>query len=158
MPLTVSIVTQERSVLDRDDVQRLIVPTSEGQITVLPGHAPLMASLAGGRRTAGDAAHPPPTGEMIAAVPGDEIAIAIHGGFIQVAGDRVTVLADAAEHVDEIDEARAEAGRARAEQRIAGPPPDAEVVDLLRAQLALQRALLRLHVRRRSATGAPSAR
>ena len=158
MPLTVSIVTQERSVLERDDVQRLIVPTSEGQITVLPGHSPLMASLAGGRRIAGDAAHPPPTGEMIAAVAGEEIAMAIHGGFIQVANDLVTVLADAAEHVDEIDEARAETAQSRAEQRIAGPGPDAEAVELLRAQLALQRALLRLRVRRRSPTGAPSAR
>ena len=159
MPLTVSIVTQERSVLERDDVQRLIVPTSEGQITVLPGHAPLMAGLAGSRRPVVDAAQPRPTSEMIAVVPGEEIAIAIHGGFMQVANDYVTVLADAAEHVDEIDEARAEAARERAERRIAGPRTGAEAADLLRAQLALQRALLRLRVRRRrSAAGAPSAR
>ena len=46
MPLRLSIVTAERAVLDRDDMQRLIVPTSEGQITVLPSHAALMASLA----------------------------------------------------------------------------------------------------------------
>ena len=145
MPLSLSIVTQERTVLEWDDVRRLIAPTTEGQITVLPSHAPLMASLA--------------IGEMVAIAPNDESSMAIHGGFIQVARDEVTVLADAAERVDEIDEARAEAARERAEQRLAGAPSAAEAIDLLRAQLALQRALLRLRVRRRrgSPTGAPSA-
>ena len=145
MPLSLSIVTQERTVLERDDVRRLIVPTTEGQITVLPSHAPLMASLA--------------IGEMVAIAPDDESSMAIHGGFIQVARDQVTVLADAAERVDEIDEARAEAARERAEQRLTGALSAAEAIDLLRAQLALQRALLRLRVRRRrgSPTGAPSA-
>ena len=145
MPLSLSIVTQERTVLERDDVRRLIVPTTEGQITVLPSHAPLMASLA--------------IGEMVAITLDEEITIAIHGGFMQVAADRVTVLADVGERVDEIDEARAEAARERAEQRLAGARSAAEAVDLLRAQLALQRALLRLRVHRRrgSPTGVPSA-
>ena len=145
MPLSLSIVTQERTVVERDDVRRLIVPTTEGQITVLPSHAPLMASLA--------------IGEMVAIAPDDESAMAVHGGFIQVARDEVTVLADAAERVDQIDEARAEAARERAEQRLTDARSVAEAIDLLRAQLALQRALLRLRVRRRrgSPTGAPSA-
>ena len=145
MPLTLSVVTQERSVVERDDVARLIVPTTEGQITILPSHAPLMASLA--------------FGEMIAMTPDEEVPMAVHGGFIQVANDHVTVLADAAERVDEIDEARAEAARERAERRIADPPAADEAIDLLRAQLALQRSLLRLRARRRrSPSGAPSAR
>lgn len=135
MPLTLSVVTAERTVLTRDDVLRLIVPTTEGQITVLPGHAPLMASLA--------------IAEMIAIVPGGDEPMAVHGGFIQVARNHVTVLADAAEHVDQIDEARAEAARERAARRLAGPRTGPEAVDLLRAQLALQRALVRLRVRRR---------
>ena len=144
MPLTLSVVTQERTVIERDDVQRLIVPTTEGQITVLPSHAPLMASLA--------------IGEMVAIMPGEEIALAVHGGFMQVANDLVTVLADAAEHADEIDEERADAARERAEQRLAGPQAGPEVADLLRAQLSLQRALIRLRVRRRrSPAGVPSA-
>ena len=143
MPLTLSVVTQERTVIERDDVQRLIVPTTEGQITVLPSHAPLMASLA--------------IGEMVAIMPGEEIALAVHGGFMQVANDLVTVLADAAEHADEIDEARADAARQRAEQRFAGPHAGPEVADLLRAQLSLRRALIRLRVRRRrSPTGVSS--
>ena len=99
MPLTFSIVTQEREVLRRDDVLRLIVPTTEGQITVLPSHAALMASLE--------------IGELIAVVPGEEHAFAIHGGFMQVTNDEVTVLADAAEHIDEIDAERADEARAR---------------------------------------------
>lgn len=144
MPLSLSVVTQERSVLERDDVLRLITPTAEGQITILPGHAALMAALA--------------IGEMIAVTPEGEVSLTVHGGFIQVAADEVTVLADAAERAEEIDEARAEAARERAEGRLAAPgvgADGAEPVDLLRAQLALQRALARLRLyRRRGATPA----
>lgn len=143
MPLTFSIVTQEREVLRRDDVLRLIVPTTAGQITVLPSHAPLMASLE--------------IGEMVAIVPGEEHAFAIHGGFFQIANDEVTVLADAAEHVDEIDAGRAEEARTRAEQRLAGASVSDEAIDLLRAQLALQRSLLRLRVARRSSRATAAA-
>ena len=142
MPLSFSIVTQEREVLRRDDVARLIVPTTEGQITVLPSHAPLMASL--------------DIGELVAIIPGEEHTFAIHGGFFQIANDEVIVLADAAEHIDEIDVERADEARSRAEQRLAGTSPD-EANDLLRAQLALQRALLRQRIARRgSRSGAPS--
>ena len=148
MPLSLAIVTAERTVLERDDVLRLIVPTTEGQLTILPSHAPLMASLA--------------IGEMIARTPEGDQELAVHGGFIQVANDSVTVLADAAEHIDDIDEDRAEAARERAERRVAGAhAADAsEAIDLLRAQYALQRSLLRLKVKRRrhAPTGAPSAR
>ena len=146
MPLTFSIVTQEREVLRRDDIERLIVPTTEGQITVLPSHAPLMASLA--------------VGEMIARVPGEDIVLAIHGGFFQIANDEAIVLADAAENIAEIDEARAEDARQRAEQRLAETSADGDAIDLLRAQLALQRALLRLRASRRAGTGSgvPAAR
>jgi F-type H+-transporting ATPase subunit epsilon len=144
VPLTLSVVTQEREVLRRDDIQRLIVPTSEGQITVLPSHAALMAGLA--------------IGEMVAVAAGEELAFAIHGGFIQVAADEVTVLADAAEHLDEIDEERAEEARQRAAERLADGGAGTESFDLLRAQLSLQRALLRLRVRRRgSRSGVPAA-
>ena len=148
MPLTLSIVTAERTALERDDIARLIVPATEGQITILPSHAPLMTSLA--------------VGELVAIAPDGEHAIAIHGGFLQVARNEVTVLADAAEHADEIDEQRAEEARRRAEERIAGVDATVEQgiqIDLLRAQASLQRALLRLRVRtRRRGTGVPSAR
>lgn len=147
MPLTLSIVTAERTALERDDVARLIVPATEGQITILPSHAPLMTSLA--------------VGELVVIAPDGGHAIAIHGGFLQVARNEVTVLADAAEHADEIDEQRAEEARRRAEQRLAGVDATAQAIqiDLLRAQASLQRALLRLRVRtRRRGTGVPAGR
>ncbi len=147
MPLSVTIVTAERTALQRDDVTKLVVPTTEGQITVLPGHAALMGSLA--------------VGELLVYAGAEVTPFVVHGGFIQVANDEVSFLADAAETPDEIDEARADAARERAEQRIAnGPLPSDESVDLLRAQLSLRRALMRLHVKRRAGRGAgvPSAR
>ncbi len=148
MPLTLTVVTAERTVLERDDVARLIVPTTEGQITVLPSHAPLMASLA--------------IGELIAVTAEGEQPMVVHGGFLQVASDQVSVLADAAEQSDDIDEERAEAARERAEQRLAGPRATAEEpgqLDVLRAQVALQRSLVRLRVkRRRRGSGVPAVR
>ena len=95
MPLSLSVVTAERTVLEWDGVQRLIVPTTEGQITVLPSHAPLMASL--------------DYGEMVAIGAGEVVAMAVHGGLLQVAHDMVTVLADSAERAEDINEERAEA-------------------------------------------------
>jgi len=143
VPLSVSIVTAERSVVQRDDVLRLIVPTMEGQITILPSHAPLMGALA--------------IGELVAVVPGGEEVIAIHGGFLQVADDKVILLADAAERSEDIDEARADAARQRAQARLSGQHAGAEALDMLRAQLALQRALIRIKVSsRRNRTGAPT--
>jgi F-type H+-transporting ATPase subunit epsilon len=147
MPLNVTIVTAERTALQQDGVTKLVVPTTEGQITILPSHAALMASLA--------------IGELIVHTDGELRPFVVHGGFIQVAHDEVKILADAAEEPDEIDEARAEAARERAEQRISERVlPTGEVIDLLRAQLALQRALMRLNVKRRAGrgTGVPSAR
>lgn len=145
MPLHLTVVTAERTVLDRADVARVIVPTTEGQITVLPSHAPLMASLA--------------IGELVAITPSGAEPLAVHGGFIQVVGDTVTILADAAEHADEIDEERAEAARERAQRRLAGDRTTLTEgqVDVLRARLAMERALARMKVRRRRrGTGVPS--
>ena len=145
MPLRLLIVTAEQSVLEREDVQRLIVPTTEGQITVLPSHAALMASLE--------------IGELIAVGSDGPEPIVIHGGFIQVLRDEVTVLADAAEHVDEIDEARAEAARERAQERIEGRITLEEALDMARARRSLMRAEMRIRVRRRHrASGVPTVR
>ena len=146
MPLRLSIVTQDRTILEQDDVTRLVVPTTKGQITILPSHAALMASLA--------------IGEMVVHTPAGPDPIAVHGGFIQVVNDDVSVLADAAEHASDIDEARAEEARARAERRLTERATDTgQALDLLRAQAALQRSLLRLRVvRRRRGTGVPASR
>jgi F-type H+-transporting ATPase subunit epsilon len=145
VPLHLTVVTAERTILDREDVTRLIVPTVEGQITILPSHAPLMTALG--------------IGEMVAVTPSGDEPMVVHGGFLQVVANRVTVLADAAEHVDEIDEARAEEARQRAQRRLAGEHihPEEGQVDLLRARLAMQRALTRINIRRRRrGTGAPT--
>jgi F-type H+-transporting ATPase subunit epsilon len=143
MPLSLSVVTAERTILTREDVQRLIVPTTEGQITVLPSHAPLMASIG--------------YGELLAVCPGETIAMAVFGGFLQVTHDQVTVLAAVAERAEDINEERAEAARERAARRLAGQHAGPEALNLLRARLAMERALVRLRVRRRrSATGVPS--
>ncbi len=145
MPLHLTVVTAERTVLDRADVTRVIVPTTEGQITLLPSHAPLMASVA--------------IGELIAYTPAGAEVMAVHGGFVQIVADTVTILADAAEHADDIDEERVEAARQRAQRRLAGEHVSADEgqLDVLRARLSMERALTRLKVRRRRrGTGAPS--
>lgn len=135
MPLHLSIVTAEREVSARDDVQRLIVPTTEGQITVLPGHAALMASL--------------DTGEMVTVADGNREPMVVHGGFVQVLRDQVTVLADAAESIDDIDAERAEAARARAQERIEAGVTLEEALDMARARSALLRAQARIRVLRK---------
>ncbi len=104
MPLTVEIVTAERVVRVEEGVEALIVPGSEGQLTILPRHAALMTTLG--------------FGEIGLRRPAGTKYFAIGGGFMEVRADRVTVLADAAEHAEEIDTARAETARQRAEQRL----------------------------------------
>jgi F-type H+-transporting ATPase subunit epsilon len=148
MPLSLSIVTAQRAVLQREDVTKIVVPAAEGQITILPKHAALLTALG--------------VGEMVVFASDRTDAFAIHGGFMQVLNDSVSVLADAAEHVEDIDLARAEAARERAQRRLEGRDVDVprSGVDVLRAQLALQRSMTRIRVarRRREATGVPSMR
>ncbi|MEP7215863.1 MAG: F0F1 ATP synthase subunit epsilon [Anaerolineaceae bacterium] len=144
MPLTVEVVTAERVVRVEQGVDVLVVPGSEGQLAILPHHAALMTTL-----------H---YGELIFKRGQAEESFAITGGFMEVRKDRVTILADQAEAVEEIDVARAEAARARAEDRIRrGREQNARDVDMARAQASLQRSLLRLRVvqRRRGTSGRP---
>jgi len=136
MTLTVEIVTAERVVRIEAGVDALIVPGSEGQLTILPRHAALMTTL--------DA------GELIFRRAGEEHSFAVSGGFMEVNHDRVTVLADRAEAADEIDVTRAEAARARAEDLLRrAREQNARDVDTIRAQAALQRALVRIRVSQR---------
>lgn len=144
MPLTVEIVTAERVVRRESGVDALIVPSIEGQLTILPKHAALMTMLE--------------PGELIFRKGGAEDAFAVTGGFLEVKRDHVIVLADAAEAAEEIDIQRAEAARARAEARLreARAKGAAAEVDLARAQAALQRSLVRLRVaQRRRRPGPP---
>jgi F-type H+-transporting ATPase subunit epsilon len=95
------IVTPEKTVYE-DSVDQLTLPTQEGEITVLPEHIPLIAVLA--------------PGELVIKQNGKEIAMAVSGGMIEVRKNEITILADTAERAEEIDIARAEEARERAEK------------------------------------------
>lgn len=127
MTLKIDIVTAERKVYS-DDVDIIIAPGIEGQLGILPHHAPLMTMLK--------------PGELLVRRGGVEVSLAVSGGFLEVRPDRVIVLADAAERAEEIDIARAEAAKRRAQEQLAHP----EAIDVARAQAALQRAVARLEV------------
>jgi F-type H+-transporting ATPase subunit epsilon len=132
MPLSVHIVTAEREVYADDGVDEITVPGSEGELTVLPHHAPLLTMIKPG---------------IMRIVKGSEETIStITGGFLEVRNDRVTILADAAERVEEIDVSRAEEARIRAQRAI-----DERIgrEELAHAAAALQRALLRLRAAER---------
>ena len=127
--LRLDIVTAERAVFS-EDVDAVIAPGVEGQLGILPHHAPLMTELT--------------AGELRVKKGGDEDSLAITGGFLEVRPDRVIVLADAAERADEIDIERAEAAKKRAEERLAAGV--AGGADQMRCVASLQRALARLTV------------
>jgi F-type H+-transporting ATPase subunit epsilon len=129
MPLSVEIVTVERTVLTQDGIDEVIAPGIEGELAVLPQHAAFMTMLA--------------PGELILKRGNDEIPFAVTGGFFEVLDNKVIVLADAAERADEIDVTRAEQARERA--RVALERRES-TEDLAMAQAALQRALIRLRV------------
>jgi len=141
MALKVDIVTAERLVYSEEGVERLIVPGVEGELGVLTLHAPLLTMIQ--------------PGVLRIVKGGDEVEMAITGGFIEVRQNRVTILADAAERAEEIDTVRAEEARRRA-QRVLEERISEE--DLARAEASLARALARLKVaerRRRRRGGVP---
>ncbi len=142
MPLEVHVVTAEREVYTEDGVDEVVAPGIQGELTVLPSHAPLLTMIKPG---------------IMRLVKGnDETDVAITGGFLEVKDDRVTILADAAERAEEIDEVRAEEARRRAERTLEEREDTAELVT---AAAALQRSLLRLRVaemRRRRRPRGPS--
>jgi F-type H+-transporting ATPase subunit epsilon len=132
------IVTPERQLL-RESVVEAVLPGAAGALGILPGHAPLMTELGIGELTYRSASS------------NESVVLAIIQGFAEVLGDRVTVLAETAERAAEIDLARAEAAKARAEQRLSAGDPN---IDIDRVTVALQRALIRIQVARKY-RGAP---
>jgi F-type H+-transporting ATPase subunit epsilon len=124
------IVTPEKH-LARERVADVQMPGENGYLGILPGHAPLMTELGIGELSYHD-------------VSGKESAhVAIVRGFAEVLPDRVTVLAETAERAEEIDVQRAKDALARAEKRLASNDPN---IDWDRANVALQRALIRIQV------------
>lgn len=129
------VVTPERQLL-REPVVEATLPGADGCLGILPGHAPLITELGIGELT-----YRPRGG-------GEPGHLAIISGFAEVLGDRVTVLAETAERPEEIDVARAEEAKKRAEQRLASATSDPNV-DWSRAAVALQRSLIRIQVARK---------
>ncbi|MCS6801552.1 MAG: F0F1 ATP synthase subunit epsilon [Chloroflexota bacterium] len=128
MPLKFEIVTAERQVY-ADEVDLVVAPGSEGALGILPRHTPLVTRLV--------------PGELLVRRGEEEVSLFVSGGFIEVLPDKVVVLADTAERVEEIDVARAEEARRRAQERLRERPRD---LDVARAELALQRSLARLRL------------
>jgi len=127
------VVTPERQLL-RETVVEVTIPGLDGELGILPGHAPLMTELGQGELSYQQATTSQP------------VYLAIHRGFAEVLPDRVTVLAETAERAEEIDLARAEAAKARAEKRLASNDTN---VDWDRAIVALERAVIRIQVVRK---------
>lgn len=142
--LSVEIVTAERQVYREQDVDLVVAPGSEGSLGILPRHASLLTMLTPGSVRVKKGA--------------DETEMAVSGGFLQVHNNRVLILADAAERAEEIDIARAEAARRRAEQAIQEAVREGAPAQVEAARMALRRSLARLEVarrRRRSSVQAP---
>ncbi|PJE76041.1 ATP synthase F1 subunit epsilon [Candidatus Uhrbacteria bacterium CG10_big_fil_rev_8_21_14_0_10_48_11] len=128
--VTFEIATPEKIVY-RESVDQVTVPTLLGEITILPNHIPLVSALS--------------PGELVIQRGEDRISLFVSGGFIEVKpGSNVVVLADAAEHVDEIDVERAEAAKERARKTMETARVETE--HYTNAAAELQRSLARLHL------------
>jgi len=126
--IRLEFVTPERALV-QEDVDEVELPGEEGYFGVLPGHAPLLAALR--------------PGEVWYRKGGERKYAFIGGGFAEVGGGRVSILAPAAERAEDIDKARAEAAKRRAEGRLSSPEAD---TDYDRARQALERAVARLQI------------
>jgi F-type H+-transporting ATPase subunit epsilon len=127
------IVTPERQLL-RETVVEVTVPGLDGELGILPGHAPLMTELGIGELRYRTATSSQP------------ISLSVVRGFAEVLPDRVTLLAETAERAEEIDLNRAERAKARAEKRLASNDTN---IDWDRAAVALERAVIRVQIARK---------
>lgn len=123
---TLNVVSPTGAVYS-DEVEFLVVPGEAGELGILPNHSPLMATLN--------------IGVIRITKEGKVSKMALSGGFMEVGGNKVNILAESAEIADTIDIARAKAAKERAEQRLASKNAD---IDMVRAELALLRAVARL--------------
>ena len=130
--IKLDIVTVEKLVYSQE-VDEITAPGLEGELGILPQHAPLVTMLQ--------------PGVVTIRAGGEETEMAVSGGYMEVRPDHVIILADSAERAEEIDIARAEAARLRAEQARAEAPAGAEAA--MAAEVALKRSLVRLKVARR---------
>ena len=141
MTIRCEITSQDRLVYE-GDADIVVLPGAAGEMGVLPNHAPLLTTLNMGvikvRRS------------------GKEEIFTVTGGLAEVQPTIITILADAAEHVDEIDIARAEAARTRAQELLEEGPPPEDLDRYLAIEAPLQRSNLRLEAARRYKSGRAS--
>jgi F-type H+-transporting ATPase subunit epsilon len=132
MPIQLEIVTPERLAYS-DEVDAVVLPGSDGELGVLPHHAPLVSTLG--------------IGELRIRKDGQEETFAIAGGFLQVLPDKVVVMAETADLASEIDLEKAQEARREAERAL--ETGYSEGADLSAARAALQQALMRIRVAER---------
>jgi F-type H+-transporting ATPase subunit epsilon len=133
MPIRCEIVSQDRMVFE-DDADMVLIPGSQGEMGILPNHAPLLSTMK--------------FGVLRVRIKDREEVFTVAGGIVEVQPNLITVLADAAENVNEIDIGRAEAARRRAEEFLKqGPPADSD--SFAKIEAALRRSNLRLEAVKR---------
>jgi len=135
--LRLEIITAERQVFS-DDVNTVVAPGVEGELGILPHHAPLITMLK--------------PGEVLIRKASEETYMSVSGGFLEVRPDKILILADACERAEEIDIERAEAAKRRAEERLKTRTPE---LDVAQVQAALLRSLVRLRVAERKRRKSP---
>jgi F-type H+-transporting ATPase subunit epsilon len=135
--LRLEIITAERQVFS-DDVNTVVAPGVEGELGILPHHAPLITMLK--------------PGEVLIRKDSEETYMSVSGGFLEVRPDKILILADACERAEEIDIERAEAAKRRAEERLKTRTPE---LDVAQVQAALLRSLVRLRVAERKRRKSP---
>lgn len=137
MPIRTEIVSQDRIVF-QGDADLVMLPGTEGVMGILPNHSPLLTTLQYGIITVRSKT--------------DEFFFTVAGGIVEVQPDQVTILADAAENVAEIDISRAEAAKQRAEEMLKdGVPQDPD--RYLKIQAALRRSTMRIDAAKRFTKG-----
>ncbi len=129
MPIHIELVTQEQKIFDEPDADIVIVPAVEGEMGVLPNHAPVLTTLT--------------YGELVVRKGGAEERFAIYGGVVDVRPDKVVVLADLAESSFALDLEKAQQARERAQQILEEEPTG---TDNRQAELALRRAALAVRI------------
>lgn len=130
MTIHLKIVTPEKVVLE-EEIGQITLPTMMGEITILPNHLPIVSSLK--------------PGEILAKKDGVDLPLATSGGFIEFAENKLTILADTAERVEEIDEARAEEGR-QAATKLMSEKQEKNDVEFTSLSAKLEKELARLKV------------
>ena len=130
--LTVSIVTPDGQIYDNEEVSLLVVSTKEGELGILPNHVPVIAALS--------------IDEVRIKHNNDEDIVAVNGGFVEFSDNTATIVADTAENQSDIDLARAQSAKKRAEITIRKAQQAHDNSELRRAEISLRRAINRINV------------